>query len=85
MGFEKVGRLALALGFGGGQRRGGNRLPGTLGAPVPLVGDVKSSPTARGRMLCLESKKLGAESTVGAPTKMPGGGREPRTRHAAMC
>ena len=50
MGFEKVGPLAQALGFGGG--RGGG--------------------------------KLGAESNVGAPTDMPGGGSEPRTRHTAV-
>ena len=51
MGFEKVGPLAQAWGFGGGAEEGG---------------------------------KLGAESTVGAPTDMPGGGSEPRTRHAAV-
>ena len=48
-------------------------MPGTFGAPVPLVGDVKSSPIARGRMLRLERKKQGAESTVRAMTDMPGG------------
>ena len=85
MGFEKVGPLAQVLGYGGGAEEGGDHLPGTFGAPVPLVGDVKSSPTARGRMLRLERKKRGAESTVGAPTDMPGGGFEPRTRHAAVC
>ena len=31
-----------------------------------------------------EGGKLGAESTVGAPTDMPGGGFEPRTHHAAV-
>ena len=31
-----------------------------------------------------EGGKLGAESTVVAPTDMPGGGSEPRTRHAAV-
>ena len=50
MGFEKVGPLAQAFGFGGGAEEGG---------------------------------KLGAESTVGAPTEL-GGGSEPRTRHAAV-
>ena len=41
-----------------GQRRGGGgHPPGTFGAPVPLVGDVKSSPTAWGRMLRLERKQ----------------------------
>ena len=49
MGFEKVGPLAQVLGFGGGgAEEGGDHLPGTFGAPVPLVGDVTSSPTARG-------------------------------------
>ena len=58
---------------------------GTLRAPVPPFGDVKSSPTARGRMLRLERKNLGAESTIRAPpTDMPGGGFEPMTRHAAV-
>ena len=83
-GFEEVGPLAQVLGFGGGAEEGGDHLPGTFGAPVPLIGDVTSSPTARGRTLRLERKKLGAESTVGAPTDMPGGGFEPRTRHAAV-
>ena len=84
MRFEKVGPRAQVLCFGGGAEEGGDHLPGTFGAPVPLVGDVKSSPTARGRMLRLERKKPGAESTVGAPTDMPGGGLAPRTRHAAV-
>ena len=84
MGCEKVGLLAQVLGFEGWAEEGGNHLPGTFGAPVPLVGDVKSSPTARGRMLRLERKKQGVESTVGAPTDMPGGGFKPRTRHAAV-
>ena len=40
-GFEEVGPLPQVLGFGGGQRRGGGgHLPGTVGVPVPLVGDV---------------------------------------------
>ena len=84
VGFEKVGPLALVLGFGRGAEEGGDHLPGTVGAPVPLVGDVKSSPTAWGRMLCLERKKREAESTVRALTDMPGGGFEPKTRHAAV-
>ena len=74
MGFEKVGPLAQVPGFWGGVEDGGDHLPGTIGAPVPLVGDVKSSPTSRGRMLRLERKKQGAKSTVGAPTDMLGGG-----------
>ena len=61
MGFEKVGPLALVLGFGGGAEEGGDHLPGTFGAPAPLVGDVKSSATAWGRMLRLERKKQGGE------------------------
>ena len=48
MGFEKVGLLAQVLGFEGWAEEGGDHLPGTFGAPVPLVGDVKSSPTTRG-------------------------------------
>ena len=48
MGCEKVGLLAQVLGFGGGAEEGGDHLPGTFGAPGPLVGDVTSSPTARG-------------------------------------
>ena len=53
-GFEKVGPLVQVLGFGGG---GGQR--------VPLVGDVKSSPTARGRMLRLERKKQEEREVAG--------------------
>ena len=39
-------------------KEGGDHLPGTFGARVPLAGDGKYSPTARGRMLRLERKKL---------------------------
>ena len=48
-GFEKVEPLVQVVGGEGGQRRG-DHLPRTFGVPGPLVGDVKSSPTARGRM-----------------------------------
>ena len=84
--FEKVGPLLQVLGFGGGggAEEGGDHLPGTFGAPVPLVGDVKSSPTARGRKPRLDRKTRGAKSTVGAPTDVPGGGFQPRTRHSAV-
>ena len=59
MEFEKVGPLVQVLRVqgGGGQRRGGDHLPGSFVAQVPLFRNVKSSPTARGRMRRLERKK----------------------------
>ena len=76
-GFEKVEPLVHVVGGEAGQRRG-DHLPRAFGAPVPLVGDVKSSPAARGRMARLERKKQGAESTAGAPIDMPGGESNPK-------
>ena len=68
VGFEKVWPLVQVLRFGGGGggRGEGDHLPGSVGAPVPLVGDVKSHPTTRGRMLRLDRKKQGAKSTLGS-------------------
>ena len=80
-GFEKVGPPLQVLGFEGA-REGGDHLPGTFGAPVPLVGDVKSSPTARGRMLRLERKKQGGERLGRRRTCLEedGGGTAPSDR-----
>ena len=60
------------VGGAGGQRRG-DHLWGIVGAPGPLVGDVKSFPTARGRMPRLERKKQGA----GTCLEGDGGGTAP--------
>ena len=75
-GFEEVEPLVQVVGGEGEQRRG-DHLLGTFGAPGPLVGDVKSCPTARWTMPRLERKKQGPESTAGAPTDMPGGESNP--------
>ena len=70
------------LGFEGGQRRGGTTCRALSGPLVPLVGDVKSSPTARGRMLRLERKKQGGERLGRRRTCLEGdgGGTTPSDR-----
>ena len=61
--------------------RRGDHLLRIFGVPGPVVGDVKSSPLTWGRMLPLERKKLGAESTIRSPTNMLGeGGFKPRKK-----
>ena len=67
--------------WGAGAACGGCTACAAFGVPVPLVGNVKSSPLTWGRMLPLERKKQGAESTVGSPTDMSGeGGFKPRKK-----
>ena len=67
---------------GRAEEGGGGHLPGTVGVPVPLVGDVQSSPTARGRMLRLERKKQEERGWVagGRAWRVMGRGTAPSER-----